>query len=844
MISYIKEHRILLFLSFSIPLLLVALAYLANGIYWGSDISILAGDAYHQYVNLHSLYSQILHENSGFLYSWSSGLGLNLYAFSSYYMGSFFMPITFFFDVSSMPDALYLITLLKFSFIGLSAYVSFSNIYKNINPYLSLSLSISFSLMSFITSQIEIIMWLDVFILIPLILWGLDQILKGEGRVIYYVSLTILFIQNYYFGYIMAIFISLLFFVKLMSQKFSFKKLLDFICSSLLSALTSCIMLIPMYLDLKANGQSFSELTKGWTDNSWFLDLFAKNFIASYDTTQFGAVPMIYIGLFPLVLSLLFFFIRSISWKLKVGMLLVLSFIIASFYLNILDLAWQGFHSPNMFLHRYSFVFSICILLMAFETCAHLKEIKSWVFLLSPSFLTIAFIATIISKHYDYINLYMILLTLLILFAFCILFIGFKKNYLSDKIFITLFVIFGVIDMGINSYYQIYGIRDEWVFASRGHYDEKEKELSKATNYIKEDSKNSLVRTDNVNPDTANDGMKFGYNTIAQFSSIRNSNSSAVMASLGFQTDGEYLNLRYPGNTLLMDSLFSINYNINYARQPQKFGYDPFAGSSSTVTKNFYSQSIGIFVPNKYQDATLLPEDTLTNQTNFINALSQSENTFFEQLFVSKQNASGYISNQSGHITVTQENKKKTISLSYQLKIPANSQVYIHIPNLSYQNDDAQTVIISTENFSYDISTSNTGEYFNLGYYSQATTKKINLSFPQNKFVSFDMINFWRLDTTLYAKVMTDMNHNKVEVIKEKNGAQLTYESQGDGELFLTIPYDKGWSATLDGKKIDLIKAQSGFFKIKAPAGKHRLEMYFFPVGLKYGIIAFISGIL
>ena len=28
--------------------------------------------------------------------------------------------------------------------------------------------------------------------------------------------------------------------------------------------------------------------------------------------------------------------------------------IIASFYLEPLDLMWQGMHSPNMFLHRYS----------------------------------------------------------------------------------------------------------------------------------------------------------------------------------------------------------------------------------------------------------------------------------------------------------------------------------------------------------------------------------------------------------------------------------------------------------------------------------------------------------
>lgn len=49
----------------------------------GSSRSILAGDAYHQYVAIHSLYRNILHSggSSGFLYTFTSGLGLNLYAF-------------------------------------------------------------------------------------------------------------------------------------------------------------------------------------------------------------------------------------------------------------------------------------------------------------------------------------------------------------------------------------------------------------------------------------------------------------------------------------------------------------------------------------------------------------------------------------------------------------------------------------------------------------------------------------------------------------------------------------------------------------------------------------------
>ena len=97
MFDFIKKNIWLMLGSFILPAGLLAVAFAFLGIYWGSDTSILAGDAYHQYVAIHTLYRDILHNsNLGFLYTFTNGLGLNLYAFSAYYMGSFFMPYLFF----------------------------------------------------------------------------------------------------------------------------------------------------------------------------------------------------------------------------------------------------------------------------------------------------------------------------------------------------------------------------------------------------------------------------------------------------------------------------------------------------------------------------------------------------------------------------------------------------------------------------------------------------------------------------------------------------------------------------------------------------------------------------
>ena len=154
------------FVSFIIPIIIMIGVYLSQGIYWNSDNSTLLGDGFPQYVIFDLNLRNILHGSDSLFYTFTSGLGLNFYALSSYYLGSFLSPLVYFFDVSSMPDAVYLATLLKFGLIGLSTFFSLSIIFKNLPTPLRLSLSTSYALMSFTVSQLEIKTWLDVFIFV------------------------------------------------------------------------------------------------------------------------------------------------------------------------------------------------------------------------------------------------------------------------------------------------------------------------------------------------------------------------------------------------------------------------------------------------------------------------------------------------------------------------------------------------------------------------------------------------------------------------------------------------------------------------------------------------------
>ena len=89
------------------------------------------------------------------------------------------------------------------------------------------------------------------------------------------------------------------------------------------------------------------------------------------------------------------------------------TFLITSFYIEALDLFWQGMHTPNMFLHRYAWIFSTLLIYTSAEVLNRLKEIKIWIFLVSLFLIVTGFLATIYLKsHYSFLTDLNILLTL------------------------------------------------------------------------------------------------------------------------------------------------------------------------------------------------------------------------------------------------------------------------------------------------------------------------------------------------------------------------------------------------------------------------------------------------
>lgn len=822
------------FISFIIPVVIITGVYLSQGIYWNSDISPLLGDGFHQYVIFDIALRNILHGNGSLFYTFTSGLGLNFYALSSYYLGSFLSPLVYFFDLTNMPDAVYLTTLLKFGLIGLSTFFSLNKLFQSIPKPLKLALSTSYALMSFTVSQLEIKTWLDVFILIPLIITGLHLLITEKKFILYFTSLSILFIQNYYFGYMTALFL-IFWYLCQISWNFKTRKssVLDFVVTSFLAGIASLILTLPTLFDLQTHGEKLTEVTKFQTESSWYLDLFAKQFIGSFDTTKYGAIPMIFVGLLPFILTILFFTLKSIKFHVKLIYAIFFAFLIASFYIEALDLFWQGMHTPNMFLHRYAWIFSTLLIYTAAEILNRLKEIKIWNFLVSLFLIVTGFLATIYLKsHYSFLTDLNILLTLEFLVVYSLLLLAVIKKFISVNLFAILISLFIMVEMSLNASSQMDRIAKEWGFASRSAYNRDIPSMESFSTYIE----NQFTRTEKLETQTGNDSMKFNYNGISQFSSVRNRSASSTLDKLGFKSSGTNLNLRYGNNSILTDSLFGIQYNIS-ENPIDKYGFkDIYQKDNLTLYENQYSLPIAFASQSVYNDVKF-NEHTLDNQASFLNQLANVDFDYFSPIPYDKTE------NTNDLISVTSSSNEDA-AIQYQIEVPENSQVYLSFTNLHFSNDKQKKVDILVNGEKKTFTTDNVFSFFNLGYAKEKKTFNIHVSFPGNSQVSFESPTFYRLDTQTLTEAIQKIKEQPVTVSTSKNKVFATYDVQQDTSIFFTIPYDKGWSAYQDGKKIEIKQAQTGFMKVDIPKGKGTITLSFIPNGFITGAICSFTSLL
>lgn len=835
--------------AFLVPIFIMIVVYLSIDIYPGSSRSVLASDAFSQFSNFHASFNNVLHGKQSIFYTWNASLGLNYWSLISYYLGSIFTPLVFFFKNENIPDALYLLTLLKIGSASLAFWFYGKETYK-LPKWSIVSLSISYSLMSFITAHSELIMWLDIFIYLPLIILGINRVMDNGRSRLLFVSYFLLFVSNFYFGFMIGIFSVLYYLARFSTHHKHYKSsILPYFITSILAGISSMVMILPAVLDLKTNGETLSELSKFKTEATAFWDIPIKNMIGTFDTTKYGSIPFIYVGLLPLVFCLFYFVSKNIPTRDKLAYGSIFLILIASFYIEPLNLFWHGMHAPNMFLFRFSFLFSFLVIMIAGYGWQVFTKDDGGYLVGTALMLMIVFVLaklTTSNTSYTFADNEKLLVTILFLMLYVTAIIFYQLNKLPKNRLAILLLLMVTGEAFLNTSYMINGILDDWNYASRSLYSEPYSDYKALVDEANKKNDQTFYRLESLSPISSNDSFNYGYSGISMFNSIRNRHSSALLNDLGFRSRGTSLNVRYQNNTLLMDSLTGIKHNIS-DQQINKYGFQEINSKGKyKLFENSLAMPLGVLTDDSLYKLKFPKNDNLGAQTTLINQLAnynESYYTFVTPTVAATNNVE--ILNNTKTNRVTYKEKKENISkdITFDVFVPAGKQAYISLFPNDFSQLESSTVTVQTQGTSYKSQINITGQYYNLGYFPQDSTVRFTLSFYGTKDIELINPPVVLLDTMIYQSAMKQIQANGVNFNVNKRRATAHVELAEDKVLMTTIPYDKGWTVYIDNKKVKNNDFMNAFLTFNIPKGNHDIKLVFIPEGFKLGLICFILGV-
>lgn len=80
--------------------------------------------------------------------------------------------------------------------------------------------------------------------------------------------------------------------------------------------------------------------------------------------------------------------------------------------------------------------------------------------------------------------------------------------------------------------------------------------------------------------------------------------------------------------------------------------------------------------------------------------------------------------------------------------------------------------------------------------------------------------------------------------VTDQRGFTSTITLGRENLVFYSVPYDKGWSATVNGEPVEVERANIGFMAVRAPAGENTIRFVYTAPGLYAGAFLSVGGLL
>ncbi len=858
--------------AFFLPLVLMYLIYVGMEVWPFGKNSVLVLDLNGQYVYYFEYFREIIHGDASLLYSWTRSLGGEFLGIFAYYLCSPFTLLVALFPKTVMTESLWLLIIAKVGTCGacMAYYLKKS---RGVSPYTAVLFSSMYALCAYGVIQSMNTMWIDAMYLLPIVLLGLEAMIAENGNPARYViPLFVLFMTNYYIGFMTCIFLVLYYFHYFFSRKeITAAKLLKtgarFALYSLLAAAIAAIILIPAYYGLTFGKTTFQNTNYDFAQRFDFLDFLTKFLPASYDTVRPEGLPFVYSGLLTLLFVPLYFIAPGIRNREKVWSGVLCVFLVMSMNASTVDIFWHGLSKPNWLNYRYSFMLCFVLIAMAAQAYerfeARLDEQQedacgqdaplpanriAYKSLLVVGMALFAMIVMIQKEEYEYIddlNCIWVSLAFLGGYLVCLHPISTGAAKTAGKVFLAIICAGELFVSGLSD---MVSLDKDVVFSNREPYADFMKRFRAVTEELLEED-DGFYRLEKTVHRKVNDNMALGIRGISHSTSDLNAAVIKYLGALGYASRSHWS--KYLGGTPVSDALLGMKYII--AEEEVSTVYSEIAAYPEEelfLYENPYALGIVNTVSPKLLEYD--PEDTTTpfRRLNDLVTLMLGEEETVEVFKPISVDDIKYVNCDygftTGHKKYSPENENKSASLTFTVTVPTEDHVYVYFPS-----DWAREVDLSLNGEDWGTYFGNeTRRIVSLGSFieNEMITLQLTLT-EEDLYIGTGVDFFYYFDAALYKEVMPRLQAYAMEVTSWDNthidGTVITDEDHT--LIHTTIPYDEGWKVTIDGAETDIIEACGALIAIDAsalPAGSHTISFRYMPDCYVYAFFITVGGIV
>lgn len=801
--SSIPGGGITYIIAFVIPLIIMTALYIAREIYPFGNNCYLRSDMYHQYAPFFSeLWNKLRHGES-LTYSWDIGMGTNFTALYAYYLAS---PSNWFivlFPQKYMIEIMNVIIILKLCLSSLTFTYYISKHFNTRKCTIAL-FGMFYALSGFVAAYSWNIMWLDCLVLLPLIILGLERLVNENRCFLYCITLGLCIYTNYYIAIMVCISVVLYFIVLMAAYKGTrrpviyVKKFLNFAIYSLLAGGLAACLLLPEFYAFTLSASNNIEFPKKLSLYFSILNMVTRHLINVPVHLGLDHYPNIYCSVAVLLLFPLYVMDKKVDLREKIGKSALVLIFLTAFNLNIPNFIWHGFHFPNSLPCRQSFIYVFFLLTMCYEALSHLKSMTTkqlggalWIAIGILLFIEQVFT---VDETYDFTIVY--ISGAFILVYALIMLIHLKHEF---KVPVIIFIAFSlcIIECTINM--DSTGIGT----TSRSSYLLDYDAVKTVTQTVADDDSSFYRMDKKFGSRSNNDGAWHNYHSISTFSSTSNGAMEKFFGELGFEHS--FNAYKYNGATLVTESLFSVKYAISNRILTESPLRSYYTGSDGEfIYKNNYTLPIGFMTYNDPYgwEVDSANDAGIENQNSLIKNLTGISNVF----------------------TLTYENATDT---SFEVKPVKAGHLYMIVRNTSC---DTVTATINSSEYTYkDLKKGRT--IIDLGYATPDDIIVISGDTSMNASV-------YTLESSRFIEAFNILNNNSLNVSEFTNNKITgTVNASKDATLICSIPYDKGWSVYIDGKKTETNNIYGALISVNVPAGEHTVTLKYIPVNFILGCI-------